>query len=203
MNDFRKVESFEPQSIVVAFHIGRGGRHGNGGHVTYDESVKCLQDLVRDTDFVDCEADGKPECAWEWKEDNGQVLLRGRDAIERETGYISRDGIYDSDVLKYIEECNDDEMILLGIAARDHRCSEQVADCVAEWLGERLVKSVDVYPSNMEVHTQSGVVHIGRDEFSGFYEAEARDTLTDCYRFSDEAADTILDLMEQHEWIEY
>lgn len=100
---------------VVHFHIGRGGRFNNGGHKTF-EAVEDLNHFNRDwLILLDTDEDNNPipDDEWVLQTDTGHIFLEGREAIESRTGVLDYDGIYDTDVFKYVEDCTDDELQLL------------------------------------------------------------------------------------------
>lgn len=107
---------------VVHFHIGRGGRFHNGGFKTF-EGVEDLNHFHRDWLIVlDTDEDGNPLPDEEWvmQADNGHIFLEGREAIESRTGKLDFDGIYDTDIFKYVEDCTEDEFRLLKQAIDNH-----------------------------------------------------------------------------------
>lgn len=101
---------------VVMIHIGRGGRFNNGGHKTFVG----VRDLTWAPDICTL-IDTDEEDEWRLIEDASErTLLEGREAIESRTGVLDYDGIYDTDVFKYIEDCTDDELQLLKQAIDNH-----------------------------------------------------------------------------------
>ena len=126
---------------VVMFHIGRGGRFNNGGHKTFEG----VRDLTWAPDICTLintdEEDGSllHEDEWRLIEDASErTLLEGREAIESRTGVLDYDGIYDTDIFKYVEDCTDDELQLLKQAIDNHDIeamdltSEDI-DYINEW----------------------------------------------------------------------
>lgn len=110
---------------VVHFHIGRGGRFNNGGHKTF-EGVRDLSWPYEYCTIIDCDEDGEPLPDEEWTlimDASERTLLEGREAIESRTGVLNFDGIYDTDVFKYVEDCTDDELQLLKQAIDNHDLS--------------------------------------------------------------------------------
>lgn len=102
---------------LVCFHIGRGGRFYNPGHKSYNPYVKCFSDLTnQDWLFLnneDEEGNTLEDENWTLTDCSGNVLLEGRDEIEAETGTLSRDGEYDADVVKRLEDCDESELELV------------------------------------------------------------------------------------------
>ena len=107
---------------VVHFHIGRGGRFHNGGF----KEFKGVEDLTWPYEYctiIDTDEDDNPLPDEEWTliEDASRcVLLEGREAIESRTGVLEYDGIYNTDIFKYVEDCTESEIALLKEAIDNH-----------------------------------------------------------------------------------
>lgn len=70
-----------------------------------------------------------------------------------------------------------------------------------EYLNNKKVSTIKVYPSNMEVFTNGEeCIHVKRDMFSELNKDEARESLEE-QGFLREDIDNILDEMEIHEWL--
>lgn len=102
---------------LVCFHIGRGGHFHNPGHKSYNPWVKSFGDLVnQDWLFLNNEdEEGNPldDDDWTLTDCSGNVMLEGRDEIEAETGTLSKDGEYDTDIVQRLEDCDQDEIELV------------------------------------------------------------------------------------------
>ncbi len=103
------------RQTVVHFHIGRGGRFRNGGYKTF----KGVEDMKFQHEYcsvIDTDEDGNPLPEDEWtliENASVRVLLEGKDAIMSRTGRIEYDDEYDTDIFKFVEDCNEDEIELL------------------------------------------------------------------------------------------
>lgn len=119
-----------PKSIIVCFHVGRGGYHHNPGYKTYNPNVKTLQDIYNSVDncFITNEdEDGNvlPDAEWILTDQGGNIILEGRQEIESPVGVLEWDTIYDTDIVKYIEDCTDDEIELIMESYRNQEIEDE------------------------------------------------------------------------------
>ena len=194
----------EAQNIKVRFHIGRGGRFHNAGHKTYVGTVNGLSDCFGEsTMLISEDENGKPLPDSEWQLVDGGVILSGRDKIESETGILDWDGEYDTDIVRHLSECDDDEyQLILDAAERGEYVEKAVLAYACSALDKLMATSIKVYPSNMEVFTQDGCITLQRDDFSVYTEDEedeVRELLAD-KGFISESTDKIITKMEMNEW---
>ena len=195
----------EAQNMKVRFHIGRGGRFNSAGHKTYVGTVNELSDCFGDSIVISEDENGKtlPDSEWKLVDSGSNVILSGRDEIESETGILDWDGEYDTDIVRKLSECDDDEyQLILDTAERGGHVEEPVLAYACHELGKLLATNIKVYPSNMEVFTQEGCVHLERDNFSVYTEDEedeVRELLAD-KGFISESIDEIIVKMEMYDW---
>lgn len=195
----------EAQNIKVRFHIGRGGRFHNAGHKTYVGTVNDLSDCFGDSFIISEDENGKslPDSEWQLVDGGSNVILSGRDEIESETGILYWDGEYDTDIVRHLSECYDDEyQLILDAAERGEYVEKAVLVYACSALDKLMATNIKVYPSNMEVFTQDGCITLQRDDFSPYTEDEedeVRELLADKGFFS-ESIDKIIDEMEMNEW---
>ena len=195
----------EAQDMKVRFHIGRGGHFNNAGHKTYEGTVNSLSDCFGDSIVISEDENGKtlPDSEWKLVDSGSNVILSGRDEIESETGILDWDGEYDTDIVRKLSECDDEEyQLILDTAERGGHVEEPVLAYACHELGKLLATNIKVYPSNMEVFTQDGCVHLERDNFSVYTkdeEDEVRELLAD-KGFISESIDEIIVKMEMNEW---
>ena len=195
----------EAQNMKVRFHIGRGGQFNNAGHKTYVGTVNDLSDCFGDSIVFSEDENGKPLPDSEWRlvDGGGNVILTGRDEIESETGILDWDGEYDTDIVRNLSECDDDEYkMILDTEERGAYVEKDVLAYVCSVLGKLMATNIKVYPSNMEVFTQEGCVHLERDNFSVYTkdeEDDVRELLAD-KGFISESIDEIIVKMEMSEW---
>ena len=195
----------EAQNMKVRFHIGRGGHFNNAGHKTYVGTVNELSDCFGDSIVISEDENGKtlPDSEWQLVDSGSNVILSGRDEIESETGILDWDGEYDTDIVRKLSECDDDEyQLILDTAERGGHVEEPVLAYACHELGKLLATNIKVYPSNMEVFTQEGCVHLERDNFSVYTkdeEDDVRELLAD-KGFISESIDEIIVKMEMNEW---
>lgn len=195
----------EAQNIKVRFHIGRGGHFHNAGHKTYVGTVNNLSDCFGDSFIISEDENGKPlpDSELQLVDCGGNVILSGRDKIESETGILDWDGEYDTDIVRHLSECDDDEyQLILDTAERGEYVEKDVLAYACSALDKLMATSIKVYPSNMEVFTQNGCITLQRDDFSVYTEDEedeVRELLADKGFISD-SIDEIIVKMEMNEW---
>ena len=195
----------EARNMKVRFHIGRGGQFNNAGHKTYVGTVNDLSDCFGDSIVFSEDENGNPLSDSEWKlvDSGGNVILSGRDEIESETGILDWDGEYDTDIVRNLEDCDDDEyQLILDTAERGEYVEKAVLAYACSALDKLLATSIKVYPSNMEVFTQEGCITLQREDFSVYTEDEedeVRELLAD-KGFISESIDEIIVRMEINEW---
>ena len=193
------------QDLKVRFHIGRGGHFNNAGHKTYVGTVNELSDCFGDSIVISEDENGKtlPDSEWQLVDSGSNVILSGRDEIESETGILDWDGEYDTDIVRHLSECDDDEyQLILDAAERGAYVEKDVLAYACSALDKLMATSIKVYPSNMEVFTQDGCIALQRDDFSVYTEDEedeVRELLAD-KGFISESIDEIIVKMEMNEW---
>lgn len=147
--------NYESKDVIVAFHIGRGGRSNNAGHKSFMPFVSKLQDCFGDNSFIiDEDEDGNtlPDEKWQLLDGGSNVILEGREAIESETGILEWDTIYNTDIVRYIEDCTDEEMeILYKAYLNDDLCDDDAINYVCEWKGVKRISSVKFYRANATI----------------------------------------------------
>lgn len=97
--------------IVVAFHIGRGGRFYNAGHRSFI-GEKNFQELIEDSlnFLVYRDRDDKGRfCKPFYTDASGNVIVEPDD-MNNEVGRLNWDNQYDTDVACYLDECTDFEL---------------------------------------------------------------------------------------------
>ena len=193
------------QDLKVRFHIGRGGHFKNAGHKTYVGTVNELSDCFGDSIVISEDENGKtlPDSEWQLVDSGSNVILSGRDEIESDTGILDWDGEYDTDIVRHLSECDDDEyQLILDAAERGAYVEKDVLAYACSALDKLMATSIKVYPSNMEVFTQDGCITLQRDDFSVYTEDEedeVRELLAD-KGFISESIDEIIVKMEMSEW---
>lgn len=128
----------------VHFHVGRGGHFKNGGHKSFID-VKPFHEVISDrnelsiidSDFNDDTNPPLPDDEWTVQDESGNVLLTGRDEIEANEGEIEVDTIYDTDIVRSVDHCDDEELDLLAqaIMQNDFNVNDLSKDDV-DWIGD-------------------------------------------------------------------
>ena len=106
---------------IVCFHIGRGGRFNNPGHITYVPDVECLQDLFDEgmTIFDEDEEGNKlPVEQHVLFDSGGNEILRGCDIYEK-TGVLNLDEEYDTYIVLRLDEMTYEHEKALRRAIKD------------------------------------------------------------------------------------
>ena len=195
----------EAQNMKVRFHIGRGGHFNNAGHKTYVGTVNDLSDCFGDSIVIREDENGKtlPDSEWQLVDSGSNVILSGRDEIESETGILDWDGEYDTDIVRHLSECDDDEyQLILDAAERGEYVEKVVLAYACHALGKLLETNIKVYPSNMEVFTQEGCTTLMRDNFEVYSEDEEDDVRIRLEEqgFISHSIDEIIDNMKIYQW---
>lgn len=199
--------SFEPKTIIVCFHVGRGGYHHNPGYKTYNPYVHSIQDLSV-YGFLNCEdEDGNPlpDDEWTLTDQGGNIILEGRQEIESPVGVLEWDGIYDTDIVRYIEDCDDEEIDILYNELINYKyMDDDVSDYVCRKKGMKRVVdkigNISLSQSTMKVTHQDGIDTYERDTFKGMDEYDVRKFLKE-ERFTPESIREIVSYMEIKEWL--
>ena len=195
----------EAQNMKVRFHIGRGGHFNNAGFKTYVGTVNELSDCFGDSIVISEDENGKtlPDSEWKLVDSGSNVILSGRDEIESETGILDWDGEYDTDIVRKLSECDDDEyQLIFDTAERGGHVEEPVLAYACSALDKLMATNIKVYPSNMEVFTQEGCVHLERDNFEAYSEDEEDDVRIRLEEqgFISQSIDEIIDNMKIYQW---
>lgn len=108
----------KPKSIIVCFHVGRGGYLNKPRQKTYNPYVKTIQDIYNSIDncfinFEDEDGNELPDDEWTLTDQGGNIILEGRKEIESPVGILEWDTIYDTDIAKYLEDCTKEEIELI------------------------------------------------------------------------------------------
>jgi hypothetical protein len=99
--------------IIVAFHVGRGGQFFNPGHRTYI-GEKTFQDIIRLNERILYYHEAEEEDSFEtgYYDCSGNLLIPQWESA-RPIGRLEIDGQYNTDYCKYIEDCTEEELILI------------------------------------------------------------------------------------------
>lgn len=106
--------TMENKKIIVAFHVGRGGRFHNAGHKTFI-GERNLKDLIsmNSNNLFEVNRDFLGRFCKPFLTDcSGHVVLDS-DRFNDEVGCLDFDGTYDTDYCRYIEDCDEDELDII------------------------------------------------------------------------------------------
>lgn len=147
---------------IVSFHIGRGGRFHNQGRKTYNPYVSKLSDCFVGIFFIlseDEDGNPLPDKDWELIDGGSNVILRGRENIESDTGVLDWDGEYDTDIVKYLSECSECEIdIIYQAYLDDEYMDDELKDYVCSEKGLHRIDKVKFYRCNAEIQCQDGTI---------------------------------------------
>lgn len=199
--------SFEPKTIIVCFHVGRGGYHHNPGYKTFNPYTHSIQDFF-DYGFLyyeDEDGNPLPDDEWTLTDQGGNIILEGRQEIESPVGVLEWDGIYDTDIVRYIEDCDDEEIDILYNELINYKyMDDDVSDYVCRKKGMKRVVdkigNISLSQSTMKVTHQDGIDTYERDTFKGMDEYDVRKFLKE-ERFTPESIREIVSYMEIKEWL--
>lgn len=107
---------------IVAFHIGRGGRFHNQGHKTFNPHIQKLSDCFSENCIIlseDEDGNALPDDQWQLIDGGSNVILEGRANIESTTGVLDWDGEYDTDIVQYLSDCDENEIGIIYQAYLD------------------------------------------------------------------------------------
>ena len=197
----------KPKSIIVSFHVGRGGYHKNPGYKSFNPYAHSIQDFF-DYGFLyyeDEDGNTLPDEEWTLTDQSGNIILEGRQEIESPVGVLEWDTIYDTDIVRYIEDCTDDEIEILYNELANYKYMDyDVADYVCRKKGMKRVVdqigNISFSKSTMKVIHQDGIDTYERDTFKGMDEYEAREFLKE-ERFIPDSIREIVSYMQIEEWL--
>lgn len=158
------------KQLFVRFHVGRGGRFNNQGHLSFvnednfqDLISACKDDanLFEVNSVYDVETDTEkdlPEEEWYLYDAGNKILVQGKEAMEAETGCLDWDGEYDTDYVKTTDELNDKEIECLWEEyCKDAWMSDELKDAICTLKDKKRVHNIKRYQTNLECFCQSGV----------------------------------------------
>ena len=199
--------SFEPKTIIVCFHVGRGGYHKNPGYKSFNPYAHSIQDFF-DYGFLyyeDEDGNTLPDEEWTLTDQGGNIILEGRQEIESPVGVLYWDYDYDTDIVRYVEDCDDDEIEILYNELINYKyMDDDVADYVCRKKGMKRVVdrigNISLSQSTMKVTHQDGIDTYERDTFKGMDEYDVRKFLKE-ERFTPDSIREIVSYMEIKEWL--
>jgi hypothetical protein len=195
--------------IYVYFHVGRGGRFYNAGHMEYRgeyDFQELLSDAlnnccvyIRNTDDNEQPLDDE---AWTLETETGRVLLQGRDKIEARTGILDFDGEYHTDYVTTADELTDAELETLWDAyLREEYMSDPLKDALCTLKGKHRVASqreLRQRDGELEAMTQDGAISVVKDLSAamGKYTREEWESNLLDLDFDELSVEVILDYMD-------
>lgn len=139
--------------IIVAFHVGRGGRFYNAGHVTYI-GEKNFQDLIalNDSHIFERNRDEKGRFCVPYLTDHNGTHVTADD-INGLTGSLNFDNDYDSYNCDYIENYSAESIELIVHDTQHVKSNELIA-----WLENNTEYKFDYYGNMIDPETD-GCIH--------------------------------------------
>ena len=190
-------------TIYASFHIGRGGKFNNPGHLTFrgEEDFQDLLDrcsgsciLINEDENGDTLADED----WRIEDLGGNVILEGRDEIEAMTGRLEWDGEYNTDYVTTMDDLTEAEEDAIWKAYKDEEyMSDEVKDVICTLKGVQRADGIKRYPANLTVFIQGGgSIHIDTDQMAGEYTRDEWKEDLESRGFCPLSVEKILDKME-------
>lgn len=146
------------KNYIVAFHMGRGGRFHNPGHWSFMPHIKKLSDCFSETSIIsqeDEEGNSLPDEQWQLIDGGGNVILEGRNKIESTTGILDWDGGYDTDIVKYLSECDENEIdIIYQAYLKEEYMDEELKDYICSQKGKHRISKIQFFQCNAEIQCQ-------------------------------------------------
>lgn len=154
------------ERLFVRFHIGRGGRFNNQGHLSFvnednfqDLISACADKLFDAKSIYDEETETEtelPEDEWNYHDAGGKILVKGREAMEADTGRLDWDGLYDTDYVKTTDELNDNEIECLWEEyCHEAWMSDELKDEICTLKDKLRVHDIKRYQTNLECFCQA------------------------------------------------
>lgn len=156
------------KKLFVRFHVGRGGRFHNQGHLSFVNEDN-FQDLIRacgdklldKTSEYDEETGTEkeiPEDEWNYHDCGGKILVEGREAMESDTGTLDWDGLYDTDIVTTTDDLSDAELECLWEEyCKDAWMSDELKDAICTLKDKKRVHNIKSYQTSLECFCQSDV----------------------------------------------
>ncbi len=157
----------------VYFHIGRGGLFHNAGYKEYRPGITTIQECFGEADLINQDEDGNELPGNQWAlidAASGIVLMEGRNEIESATGVLDWDGEYDTDIVKPISDCADDEYGLILKAWNADNCwDDDIARYAAVAAGTPMIERMtfDGDTLRIDMYGFTGNITLERDDFKG------------------------------------
>lgn len=125
--------------IIVVFHIGRGGRFHNPGHIEYLPDIKSKQDLYGDLCIFDYDPESGEKLPVEQHilvDSGGNEVLRGMEIYEN-TDTLDFDGDFDSYHVFRLDEMPERYAAALANAVKDDKIDSDIRKEVVSCLSEQ------------------------------------------------------------------
>jgi hypothetical protein len=101
-------------NIIVHFHVGRGGQFNNAGHKSFvgENDISDVISFRNDHIFIQDRDDKGRFISPMYVDHNGNELISVKMA-ETGVGILDFDGYYDSEICKYLSDCDENELLLI------------------------------------------------------------------------------------------
>lgn len=158
--------------IFVSFHIGRGGSFNAPGHLTFRGEGNFQNLLTLESGhstIISEDEDGVPLADEDWilVDGGGNIVLKGREEIEAETGRLEWDGDYNTDYVKAVDDLNEEEQdIIFHAYCEGKYMSDDLKDAICTLKGYKRASGVERHQS-LYVFTQEGCITIDLDGLVG------------------------------------
>lgn len=167
-------------NIIVAFHIGRGGRSCNPGHIEYLPDIKSKQDLYGDLYIFDCDPESGEKLPVDQHmlvDSGGNEVLSGQEIYEK-TGKLNLDEEYDTYHVFRLDEMPERYAAALANAVKDEKIDIDIREEVVTYLSDQ---GYDIPAMLMDADT--------KDIYEGLSSFVDEDDPIDPYTFNIEELD--------------
>ena len=108
------------------------------------------------------------------------MIIEGRANIESKTGVLDWDGEYDTDIVKYLDECDDTELGMIYQAYLDGEfMDDELKDYVCTQQGKHRIHRIQFHEAHAQVECQDGTLQYDWDGRHDVDEDEAREWMED------------------------
>lgn len=133
---------------IMYFHIGRGGSYNNAGHMTFcgQKDINEVLDLAegnRQHSYLNNRDENGRFIKPAFYDQNGTFLITKEDA-DTGCGSIEWDTIYDADICLKLEDCSDEQLMLI------YETTEYIDEDVRDWAKQTLIDHCVIFEEEEE-----------------------------------------------------
>ena len=195
----------------VYFHVGRGGHFHNAGYKEYRPGITTIQECFGEAMLIDQDEDGNELPADQWQlidGGSGIAILTGRNDIESETGVLDWDGEYDTDIIKPVSDCTDEEYsLILKVWNADNCWDDDIARYAAVATGTPMIERMtfDGDTLRLDMYGLTENITLKRDDFKGDDPEDREEQLRGelrYYDFMERDIERVMDAVSDECWFD-